>query len=185
MRTEARPGCRVNVFAAVADGVYAEWLISDADDRPGRDAASSALEELGAARLGSASEPRRTVSFTATLLAEEPAGRDVLAQAPHMMAVAFSAPPDEVDELDDWYTDEHTRMLLRAPLWTQVRVYRVDTITGADWSRLALHALADPSVVDQPEVAQSRATPARHRLAGRPWFFTEGRPVLTALAELQ
>jgi hypothetical protein len=171
----------VTAFAGVNDGVYAEWMISEADARPGLDAAVSALDALGAARLGSAPAPQRTVSFTATLLSEVPTGSDVLAGAPHMMAVAFAAPPDEVEELDGWYAGEHTRMLLRASLWTQVRVHRVESITGADWSRLALHALADASVIDQPEVAESRETPARRRLAARPWFFTEGRPVLAAL----
>jgi hypothetical protein len=181
---ELRPGNRVNVFASVVDGVYAEWIISEADDRAALQDAASAVGRLGHARLESLPEVHRKVSFTASLMSEMPAGRDVLASAPYMMAVAFAAPPEHVDELDEWYTDEHTEYLLRCPTWTQVRVHEVDTITGAAWSRLALHALADPNVVDDPAVKASRATHARQRLAEHPWFLSEGRPVLRALTEL-
>jgi hypothetical protein len=182
--SEPHTGNRVNVFGGVNDDMYAEWIISEADGREALHDAESAVAVAGQARLDSLPEVHRTVSFAATLMSESPGGSDVLAIARYMMAVPFAAPREHVDELDDWYTNEHTEYLLRCSTWTQVRVYEVDTITGAAWSRLALHALEDPNVLDHPAVKASRATPARQRLAEHPWFLAEGRPILQALTEL-
>lgn len=93
-----------------------------------------------------------------------------------MMVVAFNAPRDRIPELEDWYAQEHIRLLRQADGWLRAINCRVRSISGAPpWTHLAFHQLRDLSVMDSPERAVARSTEWRARLAKEPWFPAAGR----------
>lgn len=92
-----------------------------------------------------------------------------------LMPVSYEVPLRELADLDAWYDQEHTRMLLKCPIWTRTRRYEVSDAQGVRWNRLVLHDLATDDALSYPEVIASMNTPWRRRLAERPWFMSGGR----------
>lgn len=92
-----------------------------------------------------------------------------------LFVVAFAVPEAEEPEFEGWYAEEHVPLLMKVPGWLRVRRYRVRPGSeGPSWTHLALHEIADTTVLDAPERAAARDTPRRAALAERPWF-TSGR----------
>lgn len=100
------------------------------------------------------------------------------ARVTHVLPIPYSAPDDEVEDLERWYSEEHTEKLLRCDAWLRVRRYRIEAIRGAEWNRLVVHDLAANDVLARDEVREAMATPWRQRLADRPWFMAEPRQPL-------
>jgi hypothetical protein len=103
-----------------------------------------------------------------------------------LFVVAFAVPEAEEPEFEGWYAEEHVPLLMKVPGWLRVRRYRVRPgSAGPQWTHLALHEIADSSVLDAPERAAARDTPRRAELATRPWFRSGRwtyRPIHHALA---
>lgn len=88
-----------------------------------------------------------------------------------LYVVAFSVPDEDVDEFEGWYEEEHVPLLMKVPGWLRVRRYRVrGGFDGPPWTHLALHEIADTTVLEAPERAAARDTPRRDALSARPWF---------------
>ncbi len=100
---------------------------------------------------------------------------EAVTDAPWAMVIAYEVPEDELDDLDAWYEQEHTGLLLRCPDWLRTRRYAVTECEGAGWNRLVLHDLSSAEILTAPEVRHSMGTTWRCRLAERPWFMTGGR----------
>ncbi len=122
------------------------------------------------------------VVLHATLL-EEARSPDYCARhTTHLMPIPYSVAGHEADELDRWYAEEHVEMLLRCSDWLRVRRYRVERVSGESWTRLVVHDLAAPDVLERTEVRAAMATPWRQQLARRPWFLAEPRAALGVVA---
>ncbi|HEY8524063.1 MAG TPA: hypothetical protein VIL48_03805 [Acidimicrobiales bacterium] len=87
----------------------------------------------------------------------------------YLYVVAFPVPDEDVEQFDAWYDTEHVPLLLRAEGWRRCRRYTVTESNGT-FTRLALHDLDDPSVLDSPERAEAGGTPWRTYLTRKPWF---------------
>jgi hypothetical protein len=92
-----------------------------------------------------------------------------------LSVVAFAVPDAELEEFDDWYATEHSARLLQADDWLRIRRYGVISGEGGPWNRLALHELADLSVMESAQRAFARQGPKRDALAEREWFGGSGR----------
>lgn len=146
------------------------WLIAEAGPDSGA--------ELLLAELADRARSERLAAFTASAMGEHRSPRFRPGSVSHVMPVAIPAPPDEVEEVDRWYEEEHAELLLRCPDWLRVRRYAVEPVMGPAWSRLALHDLSSPDVLTSAHVRHAMATPWRERLGSRPWFLSEGRDAL-------
>jgi len=93
----------------------------------------------------------------------------------HLAVVAFAVPEEDEKQFDDWYENEHSGLLLKAPDWLRVRRYRVLDGDGGPWTHFAVHELASRAVMDSPERASARQGPKRQALVGRDWFTRSGR----------
>lgn len=160
----------MTVFEGRTGGVTRRWIAAEVDGA-GVDHALRALRDA---------VPAEAVRVALTARGLETQARDDWSaeRVSHVMPVAISAPGSGIDDVDRWYREEHTEMLLRCPDWLRVRRYAIESIKGATWSRLALHELASPAVLESAEVRAAMGTPWRRRLAEQPWFLTEGRTPL-------
>jgi hypothetical protein len=89
---------------------------------------------------------------------------------PHLFLVIFPVPAIDQEEFDAWYREEHVPMLMAHPSWLRCRRYRVAGDKQTTPTRIALHDLADLSVLESPERAAAAETKWRLELAARPWF---------------
>jgi hypothetical protein len=86
--------------------------------------------------------------------------------APYLLAVAMTPPPELADDFHAWYREEHTPMLLRVPGWERVRRFELlEGLEGGGPRFLALHDLAGPEVFDTPEY-RAIDTPWTRRVRG-------------------
>lgn len=161
----------LSVFEGVTSRGTARWLLAEAN------AEVSANRLLDRLRAGTQAPIR--AAFTVRTLGERTSPGFCARQVTHVMPVAIPAPYDRVNEVDRWYEEEHSELLLCCPDWLRVRRYAVERIDGASWSRLALHDLASADVLSSREVRAAMTTPWRRRLAEEPWFLAEGREPLT------
>ena len=84
--------------------------------------------------------------------------------------VFFQLPEPEFGELNAWYDQEHTPMLMKAPGWEGCRRFRLD---GGRFNTVAVHHLSALSAMESSERAAARATEWTARLrATKPWFGT-------------
>jgi hypothetical protein len=172
-------GARLDCFLGRRDERLAQvWLLAEPSD----------ASQDGADRLGHlASEAfrdrdgLRVDGCEATLLGEEATIGGETNESPWLMAIPYETSPEEAAELDRWYEEEHTEMLLRCPDWVRVRRFQVTSTYGAAWNRLVLHDLSTEEVISTAEVAASMQTPWRLALAQRPWFLAGGRRPLRRL----
>lgn len=98
------------------------------------------------------------------------------ADAPILFPVFFSVPDERAKEFNDWYTEEHVPLLLKAKHWLACRRYLIVDGEPEPWTHLALHYIADAAAFDAPERAAARDTPWRRKLAAEPWF--QGRTLV-------
>ena len=152
----------------VLEGAGHRWLVAELE--PG----VAAAEVRDALSAGAA--PR--VAFTATPMGEWPSAAFDPDEVTHVMPVAIPAPAEHIEDVDRWYEEEHSGMLLRCQDWLRVRRYAIESVAGAAWTRLALHDLASPDVLATPQVRAAMSTPWRDRLAAHDWFTAEGRVAL-------
>lgn len=168
--TDSRP---VAVFEGETEGVTRRWIAAETDRADADDVLAALRDAMPADAV--------RVALTAQGLEFESRPDWSPERVTHVMPVAIAAPASAVDDVDRWYREEHTEMLLRCPDWLRVRRYAIASIEGASWSRLALHELASPDVLQSAEVRTAMGTPWRQRLAEQPWFLTEGRTPLAVV----
>jgi hypothetical protein len=82
---------------------------------------------------------------------------------PYLLAVAMTPPPEQTDDFNAWYREEHTPGLLRVPGWERIR--RFELVEGGGPRFLALHDLANMDMFDTPEY-QAVNTPWSARVRG-------------------
>jgi hypothetical protein len=113
---------------------------------------------------------------TAECFAAAPLGdRGDGAQTPTLALVVAFAPPGAaaVRELDRFYEEEHSPLLLEIPGWLRIR--RFALAGDGAWTRLAVHDLADSSVFADPRFAATQETDWYRRLFAQAWFADAGR----------
>lgn len=157
-----------------ADGAAVEqWMVLEFE-RP---------EEATAAfvTLAERSEEKWPKSFVAAgsarLLSERVLAPYDGRRATHLLPIPYSAPANEAEELDRWYEDEHTPLVLSVPGWLRVRRFAVEECAGGTWSRLLLHDLADGNVLERPQIKAGMETQWRRKLAATSWFLAEPRAI--------
>lgn len=84
--------------------------------------------------------------------------------------VFFGVPESEREEFNNWYEQEHVRMLLDCASWLACRRFVIVGQHPRGWTHLALHYLADARALRSPERTAARSTPWRVQLSTRPWF---------------
>ena len=82
--------------------------------------------------------------------------------APAILAVSLSMQPGAEDDMNAWYAQEHTAMLLAVPGWRRVRRYRLTSGTGLEY--LALHDVDGLSAFDSDAYKAAVSTPWRDRV---------------------
>lgn len=102
---------------------------------------------------------------------------DLDREAPFLLPIGMPAPTEDLEELDRWYREEHVGLLLRSPCWHSIERYRIEEISHGGWTRLMLHGVGSPTVVEDPFVREAMTTPWRNRMAERPWFLAGGRHI--------
>jgi hypothetical protein len=122
-----------------------------------------------------------------SLISRIPEG-EVLSTAPYLMIVGMDVPEASLDELDRWYEEEHSGLLLRCSDWLQVERYAVHSVGGLELNRIALHPMRTADPFSDVAVQYAISTRWRQRLASEPWFLASGRDVhvrlrLTAFEE--
>jgi hypothetical protein len=141
------------------------WLIAELEPRAD---AASVRDTLAAGE-------RPRVAFTARPMGGRASAAFDPDHVTHVMPVPIPVPEAHLEDVDRWYEEEHTELLLRCHDWLRVRRFAVEAVEGPAWTRLALHDLASPEVLATPQLRAAMATPWRDRLAGHDWFMAEGR----------
>lgn len=84
-------------------------------------------------------------------------------------------PQDRMQEVGQWYDEEHLPMLLACPQWVMTRRFRITAAQGVDWTHVALHYLTDLRALESPQRDAARCTPWRDKLIEEGWFAPEYR----------
>jgi hypothetical protein len=94
-----------------------------------------------------------------------------------VLAVPFAVPDAaSLADLDAYYEEEHSPMLLEVPGWLRIRRWRLEPLTsGAPYNRLAFHDLATPETFSGPQVRATTRTAWYARLVQSQWFRDGGR----------
>jgi hypothetical protein len=79
-----------------------------------------------------------------------------------VITVSLALPADLEPELNAWYADEHTPLLLDVPGWARVRRYRLLDGDAPRW--LALHELTDAAALLSPGYRHATSTRRRAEL---------------------
>tara|TARA_R110000868_G_scaffold10313_17_gene50720 strand:- start:18242 stop:18964 length:723 start_codon:yes stop_codon:yes gene_type:complete len=87
-----------------------------------------------------------------------------------ILGVFFTVPDGAVDEFIEWYETEHTPMLLKNSGWRMARHMKIVDSDPNPFTHMMLHYIDSEAVLDSDEVAASRATEWRLRLAQEDWF---------------
>ncbi|MFQ5913777.1 MAG: hypothetical protein ACE5JS_11395 [Nitrospinota bacterium] len=90
--------------------------------------------------------------------------------APYILLAGFAVPKEAERDLDAWYEEEQTDMLLGAEGWW--RCVRLKVVSGEPepWTDIALHELASLDPLESPKRLESRKTPWSQRIRQQPWF---------------
>lgn len=81
--------------------------------------------------------------------------------APVLLMVGMSMEPGHLDEMVEWYEQEHNPLLLKLDGWQRVR--RFTKVEGEGSEHLALHEIASHTVFDDP-MKQAAQTPWRDKV---------------------
>jgi hypothetical protein len=108
--------------------------------------------------------------YIGSSVASVPRDAEAFADAPVLYAVFFNVPADRLGDFDAWYGEDHVPLLLEDERWLGVRRFAITDGEPGRYTRLALHYLADRSVLESDARQRARQTPWRVRLAAEPWF---------------
>jgi hypothetical protein len=151
-RLRAAPGVRTALLARAADGGPGLLSVREFDTAEAvpAEAPAATTSRLFGERIGDTGTARGSGS--------------------HLFLVTFPVPPEDLEEFDAWYREEHVPMLMAHASWLRCRRYRAVSADRGVATRIALHLLADIAVLDSPERDAAAKTAWRQRLAERPWF---------------
>lgn len=97
-----------------------------------------------------------------------------------LFVVLFPVPADSLAEFDDWFGSEHARLLTQIDGWARARLLALD---DHSYARMAVHELADTSLLDSEARADAGATPWCRRVIQGAWTAQIRRHVLTAASD--
>ncbi len=90
--------------------------------------------------------------------------------SPVLYPVFFYVPAERQSDFDSWYDQDHIPILMQDSRWLGVRRFEIYDGEPGQYNRLALHYIADRSVLESDARKRARETPWRNRLAEEPWF---------------
>ena len=144
------------------------WVVVDAGGPSSRAWADAWDSEDGGLELISAGS-LKLLSEDGSLEGVEPT---------HLLPVTYTIDGADLDDLDEWYVQEHAGLLLTCPDWHRVRRCATSDVVGNPWTRVILHDLTSAAVLQTPEIVASMNTEWRTRLAETSWFLAGGREIL-------
>jgi hypothetical protein len=174
---EAWAGATLDAWGGEVDDHMQLWLLGELPTARAEDAAE--LARIVSEAIGDAAASLDACA--GAILSEDQEGSPDPGGSPWVMAIPYDVPAGEREELDRWYMEEHTELLLRSRDWLRVRRVAVTGADGVPWNRLIVHDLSSPDVISDPDVVRSMQTPWRRALAERPWFLQGGRRALRRL----
>jgi hypothetical protein len=89
--------------------------------------------------------------------------------------VFFRVPDEREQAFNEWYDQEHVRMLIECPHWPMCRRFRIRGAPAGYWTHVAMHYITDPLAYESKERDAARTTPWRLRLESEAWFHSDNR----------
>lgn len=111
-----------------------------------------------------------------TLLGHDGAPEEEALEAPLIFTARFNVPDEDLEDFDNWMTQDHVPLLLECPDWLATRRFALKVSEPVPYNRLAIHYLRSPDALKSPERAKARDTDWRKRLGEKDWF-GKGKPL--------
>lgn len=161
------------LFLPVSDSSGSAWILIEGEGRAALEA--FVLDALGdRTRGGVVAAGSASVDRVFAQSDHEPGE-----SAPYLMPLAFAAPEEELEYLDEFYATEHIPILLDCEDWRRSRTCRVaHHNVGPAWNRVVLHELRTPGALSHPAVGRAREADMMKVLSLRAWFTSPARLVL-------